>query len=267
MKYSGKSILGAVIVTLVAVNSLAAADLFGSHKADPWSKSQSRLTSFDDYGVDYARWYVRLDGAAGFGSDIDIIEDDIYPLVNDDFETSWSVGGGIGAYLGKNFRGDLTIDWRFESDISGLQTAWPEVVESREFQVETLLALANLYYDFHGIRGGGAKDGPTMTNRITPYIGAGIGFAHHRTDGGLGETLPGQFSQMGDVTETNFAFALMAGVNCKINDAMHLDVGYRYLDMGDLESGHWDNTMGLGQLEVEDLNVHEIRIGLRHSFR
>ena len=46
---------------------------------------------------------------------------------------------------------------------------------------------------------------------------------------------------MGDQTETNFAFVLKAGVGWNINNEMHLDLGYRYLDMGDIKSVKWEN--------------------------
>ena len=111
------------------------------------------------------------------------------------------------------------------------------------------------------------KDGPNFSRRITSYVGAGIGFANHRTRDGLAETSPGRYVNSSDTDEANFAFAILARIGWKINDIMHLDIGYRYLDMGEITSRKCNNGTGSGELEIKDLNVDEVRVGLRHSFR
>ena len=60
------------------------------------------MMPFADDRVDYARWSVWVDRVTVSGSDLNIIEDEIYPLSNEDFETSWSVGGGAEVYFAKN---------------------------------------------------------------------------------------------------------------------------------------------------------------------
>ena len=105
--------------------------------------------------------------------------------------------------------------------------------------------LANLYDDFN--RGG----------RFVPYIGAGIGFAHNETSSG---TVDGACDCEGAIekgSSNNFAAAAMAGVSWRIRGgetsyvgglkdepvavssghALYLDLGYRFLDLGDTRTG------------------------------
>jgi len=88
---------------------------------------------------------------------------------------------------------------------------------------------------------------------VTPYAGVGIGFAHHDISG----------DDSGD-DDTTFAWALMAGVDIDLRDRWKLDIGYRYLNMGDVE--FLDEKTGGKDFIIEDYDAHEIRVGLRYSF-
>ncbi len=64
----------------------------------------------------------------------------------------------------------------------------------------------------------------------------------------------------------------MAGTAYQISDRAVLDVGYRYIDMGDVKSkrGNMCNTcVGGGsqdRLSVDDITAHEFKVGLRIHF-
>ena len=73
---------------------------------------------------------------------------------------------------------------------------------------------------------------------ITPYVGAGVGFAYNKlfglTDTGYAFTGRRRLSPTGgysdDGGKRNFAWALMAGLSFNVTQNLKLDLGYRYLD-------------------------------------
>ncbi len=118
-------------------------------------------------------------------------------------------------------------------------------VGNAKFDFSSTVVLANIYYDFN--RGG----------RFVPYIGAGIGFAHNETSSGTVETPCGCDATIDKGSSNQFAAAAMAGVSWRIRGgettyvgglkdepvavsnghALYLDVGYRFLYLGDVKTG------------------------------
>ena len=70
-------------------------------------------------------------------------------------------------YFGEHFRGDITLDYNTDSVFSGVHAA---TNSTHDVAVASIVGLANLYYDI------------LPREHITPYVGAGIGFAHHETE-------------------------------------------------------------------------------------
>ena len=68
-------------------------------------------------------------------------------------------------------------------------------------------------------------------NGVVPYVGAGIGFAHHMGDVRAMST----HAAGGD--NRLFAWALMAGFGYQLTERAILDIGYRYIDLGSVRSG------------------------------
>ena len=102
--------------------------------------------------------------------------------------------------------------------------------------------------------------------RVTPYVGAGVGVAMHKVD----ETFfTGNYALLNRIEgdeSYSFAWSLMAGVGYQLTDRATLDFGYRYIDMGDAESGRVDNAGFVNpKVDIDDLAAHEIKIGLRFS--
>ena len=135
---------------------------------------------------------------------------------------------------------------------------------------------ANLYYDFRPYE------------RFTPYVGVGLGAAHHRTSGG--SSSHGAAARLiqaydGD-SNWSAAGALMAGFSFRIDRGdhapvsikdgrayvepgrLHLDVGYRFLYLGDAHTG---KLIGVAPPtpgpRLDDVTAHEIRVGLRWDIR
>ncbi|MEZ5899639.1 MAG: outer membrane protein [Hyphomicrobium sp.] len=232
--------------------------------------------------------YLRADGSLAFHTidDISIVDQGLVnpPSAisggNSDIDNGWGVGGGVGMYFGRGFRGDLTLEYRTSADVSGTAEATCCTLGTST-DVDGVVGLANLYYDFN--RGG----------RFMPYLGAGIGFAHLSTGSGTLGCVSACGANFGDATyggssTTNFAVAAMAGLTVKLRGGqpvymggvkdepvmvdsgrgLYLDIGYRFLHLGDVETGNALQTNG-NALNVgwDDMNAHEFRFGLRYDLR
>ena len=65
-----------------------------------------------------------------------------------------------------------------------------------------------------------------------------------------------------DETTGSFAWALMAGVAVDTGRSLSVDIGYRYIDLGEAATGA---AAGV-RLETDRITAHEARIGLRWTF-
>lgn len=227
-----------------------------------------------------ARFYARVDGSYSTYDIPSLTESGQFDLVNAKIGNTWSVGGGVGYYINKNWRADLTIEERQKSNLSGTNgdTANFGTGASRNFGLSGELYMANVYYDFD------------CRCRFTPYVGGGLGFFDYSTTAGsapnnLGSVNPALAN--GTITSgggTSVAAALMAGAALNLTgrgapagtgegygggDAarnLYLDVGYRFLYLSDVHSGQITNAINVGSLSASDLHAHEFRVGLRYDF-
>jgi opacity protein-like surface antigen len=96
---------------------------------------------------------------------------------------------------------------------------------------------------------------------MTPYIGAGAGAARMRVFDYQSTAAP-PFTGGTSNNQWKFAFAAMAGIGIKVAPNVMLDVGYRYINFGDLKSG----ADASGAMTFKNVAAHEARVGLRWSF-
>ncbi len=193
------------------------------------------------------KWYIRGDLGYGFHGDPEIMQGPALGF-QEDWESTYSIGVGIGRRLGRHGRVDVTVDHRFESDITDVDV----LGFTGTAGLSSTVFLLNAYFDFGEYRG------------FTPYIGAGVGGAYHdlgkiTKNGGLVSVIEGG-------TRWAFAAALMAGASYEINDGLMIDAGYRYLYMGRAESGViTDIGVNTFVTEYNNLEAHEFRVGLRYE--
>jgi opacity protein-like surface antigen len=163
-----------------------------------------------------------------------------------DLQNSVTLGLG-GGYKHHWFRADVTVDYsnrgKFQGDTATVQAYYTAKIDS-------FTILANVYLDL-GTWGG-----------FTPYVGAGVGTAHLRTHEYTNVTILEPQFGVADTTRWNFAWAAMGGIAFQFSPKLALDVGYRYISMGDAVSGtepplHTDRTY------LRDIKAHEFRVGLR----
>jgi opacity protein-like surface antigen len=93
---------------------------------------------------------------------------------------------------------------------------------------------------------------------MTPYIGAGIGTARVTTSDFESLVVP-PFSGAPAQTQWNLAWAAMAGTAIAVSPNLQVDVGYRYLDVGNV---HTADGVG-GAMTFKNVGGHELRVGLR----
>jgi|GEM_PF-5766252 len=189
------------------------------------------------------------------------------PVTQSRFDGTWFVEGGVGCswlraapggslkdetviVTTTGLRGEVTIGYRGRRDFHGLPPN-PMLPEDPVFTgVSTVTLMGNLYYDFTRFRG------------ITPYVGVGLGAAFHDVDevtfhDANVNTLPGH-------RQTEFAWALMAGVSADVGSGVVFDLAYRYIDLGEISSA----PPGIGHaFVIDDLSAHEVRAGLRFPLR
>ena len=279
MRFSMKPRASCAVLMTMALPQLAfAADLGASVEPSPAYAASYTPPPFDGY-------YLRLDVAAARSETLGFSQADL--TVNGGTFVSESLGTqpvltvGIGRQITSRIRADLTGEYRVPSSLGGYDNLSATLISNGEiFQANTtyrgeyssLVGLANIYFDLGHWRG------------FTPYVGAGIGAARNEisdfttaTVGSLTDPKTGaKVTEMSSATsqdhsQWNLAWALMAGVSFDLTDALKLDVGYRYIDLGSGESASSDrlicNCGTLGQpLQLHDLTANEIRIGMRFQF-
>lgn len=250
--------------------ALGAALLVGAVSAQAADLGNGRGGSLKDYGYTPAMvaspassWYVRLDGGHVRFDDPIMVEDGRFDLTETSIDDTWSLGGGIGAYFGKGWRGDLTVTHLFETDARGTLQTGSSINGVRRFGLDSTVVLANVYYDFD------------LGNRVTPYIGVGLGATHNRTKAGTVSDACGCTGVIEEGDQWHVAAAAMAGFSFAIRDRLHFDAGYRFLYLGEVSTGPIRaNVPALlvpdvisKDPTVENLHAHEFRVGLRYDIR
>lgn len=157
---------------------------------------------------------------------------------------------GVGWRINPNFRTDVTFGYR-----PGFSIDDDDAVPSHfTGDITSMALMLNGYYDFSASWG-------------KPYVGAGIGWASNKLDNVV-NTFPGGSITAQGRTWTGFAWSLMAGIGFPMGGNMMLDVGYRYIDLGKIESGSGtatDSTFGPFPYSglSGNLRAHELMVGLR----
>jgi opacity protein-like surface antigen len=109
---------------------------------------------------------------------------------------------------------------------------------------------------------------------ITPYVGAGIGFANNDLSSYsskvscLTVTCSSAFSQAAVAheggTKTNLAWALMAGAAVDIGKGLKLDLGYRYLRVGENKTDLDNAGFGFKLKPLDRAVARRCRVWVRH---
>lgn len=164
--------------------------------------------------------------------------------------TSNSLGngftGGIGAgYKSEWLRTDVTLDYTAPMKYKGTIVS----TDDTSAKVSAFTALFNGYLDLG------------TWYSATPYIGAGAGVSRLRTSDYASTAAP-PFSGDTSNTQWKFTWAAMGGVGYAVAPNMMVDVGYRYINFGDVTTA----SDSFGAMTLKNLAAHEVRVGVRWSF-
>ena len=218
---------------------------------------------------DFGGWYLR--GDIGFSNQrvkrLDNVLDanNFTSVQNLSFNTAGIFGLGVGYRLNNWFRGDVTGEYRGNSQFLGTdQITYLGGVGTDTYHAtkSEWVVLANAYVDL----------GTWWC--MTPFIGAGVGGARvsisNFTDQGiiLAGGPPVASLAFGDnVAKWNFAWALHAGVAYKVTPNFTVELAYRYLDMsngltGDLHA--FDGVNGIvNPTTFKSITSHDLKLGVR----
>ncbi len=239
-----------------------------------------------------AQMYARLDSGFAWARDANfrdtfadqiaktfvIGENTSSPSVVQEIGTSWLVDGGIGFRFNPWLRIDFTTGYRggYELDDVADEIETFEVANSFAgslfAEITSIPVLINAYVDLGGVATG---LGPS----IVPYVGAGFGFARNEigTIHGVALSDPTKTLTAPGGSNVDLAWAIMAGFSAPLPGVrnLFLDVGYRYLDSGQIESDGGPVLFGGEQNQSDgiivsdhigfegDLRAHEFKAGLR----
>ena len=167
-------------------------------------------------------------------------------------------GVGAGYQFNRWFRADITGEYRTEANyragVAGVNaySGW-NALDTYSAGLSTSVFMANAYVDLGTWRG------------VTPFIGGGVGIASHRLSGLY--DAGGGVAQ--DMTQANFAWAVMAGLALNVTPNLKLELGYRYLDMGNITSNPIQCLQPQGCWQ-EQHSFHvasqDVRLGFRYAF-
>ena len=277
MRFPIKSAVAALVATMAWTPAFAA-DLLRA----PYSPAQN-----DDVPVEFGTgWYIRGDIAAAqdnanaFGR---------ASLLGIKPPNGWSAGLG-GGYKFTNFlRADLTVDYRSPVTTNGIAGSLAcvtgaapildgngTIVGSTPF-FDTCTGIAHSRLNRTHLLANAYVDLGTWS-RFTPYVGAGVGvnvtynksqlnwFMSNEDPYNITFTDPftkAVFHEFMDTQRTGFrynlAWALMGGVAVDLTPHLKLDIGYRYLSLG-----NYSAIDSSGNPITKRLSAQEIRTGFRY---
>ena len=171
---------------------------------------------------------------------------------------------GAGYVATTRIRVEATVQYRptfsFNGRANFVQTSGRQDVSA---DISSLSALASIHADLPG-------RGP-----FSPFLGCGVGLSRNT----IGETrmeFPRTTTVVPGASPVGFAWMLTAGVAARIREKMTVDVGWRYLDAGAVETGRatgrivWrDGSREPLELELAEtwanLSSHGLRVSLRYG--
>jgi opacity protein-like surface antigen len=255
--------------TLALAGGLALGASVAAHAADLAYAPPPPPEPLGLKGTISSGFYLRGDVGVGVQTVSKFHQDDVVQFGGNFFgktdNSAFFAGLGIGYRFNNWLRFDVTGEYRGSSSIGVNDIVFNPFIN--DFQSNTYKAnLSSLVTLFNGYIDLGTW------NCLTPYIGAGIGFTQNRISGLTDQGSVAGFPTLGyanNGTKTNVAWALMAGVGYEVNKNLTLELGYRYLNLGDGQSGRIQNAFlaeNYGPLKAKDIDSHDFRIGMRWNF-
>jgi opacity protein-like surface antigen len=240
----------------------------GARAADLTPPPPPMMAPVPDFG---GGWYLRGDigvaqqSVGRITNVLDATATSVTTLTKD-FSGAGFVGIGVGYQFNSWLRFDVTGEYRAGSTFRGLQVYTPEPASPTGIGTDDYTAtksewvgLANVYFDL------GTWSG------VTPFVGAGVGFAHNVISNFRDVNVPTAgvaFANTG--SKTNFAWAVQAGVAYQVTPRTTIEFAYRYLNLGDAQSGDIITYTGVNNVVNPELfhsiTSSDFKLGVRYMF-
>jgi opacity protein-like surface antigen len=211
---------------------------------------------------EFGGWYLR--GDIGITNQkLDKLENALLPAgtkhVNSDFDSAGLFGIGAGYQFNNWLRVDVTGEYRGNSDYHGLDivpTGTGRMTDEYTAKKSEWLVLANAYLDL----------GTWWC--VTPFVGAGIGFARVTISDFVDVNTPrGGVAFAPDESKWNLAWALHAGLAFQATNNLAIELAYRYTHLGDGRVGDAIDFRGNNNFNnpttFKDITSHDVKLGLR----
>lgn len=156
-----------------------------------------------------------------------------------------------GYQYGNGWRTEGEYTFRQNTEFTSGSTAFPTSYNHLQLKSERLML--NVYRDFD------------LGYNLSLYGTGGLGIAKVKAGGWQGNTS----REYATSTQNNLAWSLGAGVTYSPIERLSIDIGYRYVDMGKVESGYNDfsNARGLKDEQMKArLSSNEFTLGTRYLF-
>lgn len=223
-------------------------------------------------------WYLRGDVGASYYVDPSYSQADVTALggrfINESLGGGGFAGAGVGYQFNDWFRADVTGEYRFASSASAIdQFNFNSVIGGIPTPFTNQNYYKGNYSAFVGLLNGYVDLGTFYG--ITPFVGAGVGFANNRlsgfTDQGFNVNNSSGVSSVAggyvkDGSKTGLAWALHAGLGYDVTPGLKLELAYRYMNLGEGKTGQIICFCGgtpSGGLKVKDLEAHDIKLAMR----
>ncbi|MGQ0677554.1 MAG: outer membrane protein [Rhodospirillales bacterium] len=219
-------------------------------------------------------FYLRGDLSAAFSTQASTQDDDCgggAPYFGCGTSLDSSAGSSLGFTVGGGYRflpwlrADATLGYRPMFGVDGTVVRPGVIDRPFEADISSVSGMINGYLDIAGLV-------PGRLGIMQPYVMAGIGLAHNdlgeiattRAPTGAAETIAGGGN-------LSFAWTLGVGTGIDMGKGFVIDVGYKYLDLGEFSSDGGVNACSAGSCRYVDsvtggLSVHEFSAGVRYHF-
>lgn len=227
---------------------------------------------------EFSGWYLRGDVGAGIGkfrafdhtaTNGGFVWPASWAVEQKSYDDTFFIGGGIGYQWNSWLRFDVTGEYRMAtrfravgsySGAADFCAGGGKCFDVYDGAHSSTVVMANAYVDLG------------TWWRLTPFVGAGIGMAHHTVSGfwDLGLNSDGSTGRgfASNHSHWNMAWAVHAGVAYNVSHQFKVELAYRYLNMGSVRTGIID-CVGCGAggplayYTLRNLDSHDIKLGLR----
>jgi opacity protein-like surface antigen len=252
-------------------------------------------------GIEASGWYLRGDIGVGAIDATKFKYSDNAPgfaFDNKDFQHQVFGGIGVGYQFNSWLRFDVTGEYRGKTGW-GIRDSYtgsafncssfyvgapvgsvfcrPTGSNNIKANISSMVLMANAYLDLG------------TWNGLTPFVGVGLGMTQNKvtgvSDNGFAtntvsastflgapvgsSATSNTFGTAANGSKSNVAWALMAGVAYDVTPNAKVEFGYRYLNLGKIETGNFScsgGCAGIYSLGAKTLDSHEFKVGMRWHF-